>query len=157
MALTFELKETIAAPPARVFAAVVDVDRMGEWMPGFVRIERLTPGPLAKGSQFAETRKMFGHEAREVFEVTEFDPPRAMVLFVDGTKGSSRSGWYRFRHTVEPSGAGAVLTLSGEIGGASGCMALFGKLMCGPMKKAIAKDLAALKAWIERDAAGAAD
>ena len=153
MPLTFELRSTIAAPPERVFAGITDLDRMGEWMPGFVRIERLTEGPLRKGSQFRMTRRMFGREATEQFEVADYDPPRVFGLFVDGTKGSSRSGWFRFRQTIAPTGGGTHLVMSGECGGASGCMAFLGKLMLGPMKKAMAKDLAAQKAWIEKGAA----
>src|SRR5262245_64921399 len=111
MALTFECSIEIAAPPQKVFAALADLDAMGKWMPSLVRIERLTQGPLAKGSQFRQTRKMLGHEATEQFEVTEFDPPRALGLYVDGTKGSSKCGEYRFRHSVAAAPDGSVLTL----------------------------------------------
>ena len=150
MPLTCETEVTIAAPPERVFAALIDVDRMGEWMKGFVRVERLAEGPLAKGSQFRQTRKMFGREGGEVFEVFEFDPPRVLGLYVDGKKGSSGCGWYRFRHTLTPVGSGTRLVLSGEFGGQSGCMALLGKIMLGTMKKAFRKELLAFGAWVER-------
>jgi uncharacterized protein YndB with AHSA1/START domain len=150
MPIPFEVRERIAAPPERVFRALVDVDRMGEWMPGFVRLERLTPGPLRRGSQVRETRKMFGHEASEVFEVTELEPPTRLALHVDGTKGSSKRGWFRFRYDLTPAAGGTDLRMTGEAGGLSGCMSVFAWLMSGPMKKAIRKDLLAQKAWIER-------
>jgi carbon monoxide dehydrogenase subunit G len=154
MPLTFEIRETIAAPPTRVFEAFTDLDRMGEWMQGFIRNERLTPGALGKGSQFRQWRRMFGREASEVFEVSEFEPPDSFALFVDGAKGSSRGGWFKIRHAMAPAGAGTALTLSVECGGASGCLALLGKFVFGPMmKKSIAKDLEAFKRWVERDAA----
>ena len=152
MPLTCEIEVTVAAPPERVWAAMIDVDRMGEWMKGLVRIERLTDGPFGKGTQFRQTRKMYGREASEVFEVTEFDPPRFFELYVDGKKGSSGCGQYRFRHTFTPEGAGTRLTLSGEFGGQSGCMALLGKIMLGPMKKAFRKELVAFGAWVEGSA-----
>jgi uncharacterized protein YndB with AHSA1/START domain len=157
MPLTFQIEQTIAAPPARVFAAFTDLDSMGAWMDGFVKNERLTPGAVGKGAQFRQTRKMFGREASEVFEVTEFDPPRAFALFVDGSKGSSRGGWFKIRHAMAPSGTGTALTLSVECGGASGCLALLGRFVFGPMmKKAIAKDLAAFKSWVESGSSAAA-
>ena len=149
MPLTFECRTTIAAPPERVFAAITDIDSFGSWMRGFVRVERVTPGPLAVGSKFRETRKMMGHEATEEFEVTGIDAPRTLDLYVDGSKGSSKCGWYKFRHTVTPIEGGSLLVLSGEAGGATGCMALLGKVMVGPMKMAIGKDLKSFKAWVE--------
>jgi carbon monoxide dehydrogenase subunit G len=152
MPLTCEIEATVAAPAERVWASLLDIGRMGEWMKGFVRVERLTEGPLAKGSQFRQTRKMFGREASEVFEVFEFDPPRVLGLYVDGKKGSSGRGWYRFRYTLAPDGAGTRLVLSGEFGGQSGCMALLGKIMLGAMKKAFRKELLTFKAWVERSA-----
>lgn len=152
MPLTCEVQETIAAPPEQVWAAMVDIDRMGEWMSGFVRNERLTAGSFGKGTQFRQVRRMFRREAGEVFEVTEFDPPRTFVLYVDGTRGTTGRGWFRFRYTFAREGAGTRMVLSGEVGGASGCIAFLGKLMMGAMKKAIAKDLAAFKAWVESGA-----
>ena len=152
MPLTCEIEETIAAPPERVFAAITDIDSFGQWMRGFVRNERLTDGPVGKGTQFREVRKMFGREAGEVFEIVAWDPPRMFELYVDGTKGSSKSGWFRFRHTFTPVAGGTRMTLSGEVGGMSGCMGFLGKFMMSPMKKAIRKDLAAFKAWVERGA-----
>lgn len=149
MALKMELRETIAAPPERVFAALTDVDSLPHWMSGLVRIERLTDGPFGKGTRFREVRKMFGREAAEVFDVVEFDPPRSFALFVDGRNGSSGKGEFRFRHTLAPKGGGTELVLSGEIGGMSRIAEFFGRLMCGFMKKAIARDLAALKAFVE--------
>jgi uncharacterized protein YndB with AHSA1/START domain len=152
MPLTCEIEETVAAPPERVFECMTDLDGFGQWMHGFVRNERLTPGQVGKGTQFREVRKKFGREAGEVFEVVEFDPPRSFVLYVDGTKGSSKKGWFRFLHTFTPVAGGTRIKLSGEIGGLTGCMGFLGKFMMGPMKKAIRKDLASFKAWVERGA-----
>jgi hypothetical protein len=118
-------------------------------MRGFVRAERQPPQPLRVGSRIVETRKMMGHEATEVFEVTAIDPPRSIDLYVDGTKGSMRSGWFKFRHTVTSVERGSLLVLSGEAGGQTGCMAFLGKLMMRPMKRSVACDLAALKVWVE--------
>ena len=45
MALEFTIEETIDAPPEAVFDAATDLDGMGAWMTGFVKVERLTEGP----------------------------------------------------------------------------------------------------------------
>jgi uncharacterized protein YndB with AHSA1/START domain len=154
VAIRFELTETIAAPPERVFAIMTDIPAAAHWMPGFVRIERLTGGEFGPGTRFRETRKMYGHEATEEFEVVAMEPPRALELHVDGTKGSSKRGLYRFRYRLEPdaAGAGTRVVLAGELTGLNRLMELLGRLMAGTFKKACAKDLAAMKAYIERGA-----
>ena len=139
-------------PPARVFAPLADLDSMAKWMPGFVRVERLTEGPLRVGSQYRETRKTMGHQATEHFEVTALDPPRRLALRVDGTKGSSRRGEYLFEYALAPSGGGTDLILTGEIRGLGRFAEFLGRIFAGPMKKVIAKDLDSLKAHLESGA-----
>ena len=148
--MRFEIVDTIAAPPEKVFRLITDVDRFGEWMPNFVRVENLTPGPLKIGSRFRETRKVFGRDSTEEFEVTQLDPPRLLALFVDGTKGTSKKGEFRFRHEFAPAPSGTRIRLAGEIT-KMGCFgSVFGFLFAGMFKKLIGKDVTALKSWIER-------
>ena len=149
MPLQLAWREEFAAPPQRVYAALTDFDAMARWMPGFVGVEKLTDGPVRVGTQFRETRRIMGHNATEHFEVTGVEPGRQFELFVDGTKGSSKRGEYRFRYELAPGGRGTVVTLTGQIGGMGWLMELVGRLFLGPMKKAIAKDLAALRAYVE--------
>jgi carbon monoxide dehydrogenase subunit G len=153
MAIKLEVEETFAAPREKVWAALTDVDRMGAWMRGLVRIERLGGPAFGKGTRFREVRKMFGKEAAEVFEVIEVDPPRSFTLHVDGREGSSKRGDYRFRHELEPAGAGTRLRLSGEISGMGWFFTLLGGLFAGAFRRACRKDLAALKAHIEKNGA----
>lgn len=146
-----ECEVTVHAPPALVFARATDLGSFGQWMQGFVRIEPLTPGPAGVGASWREVRKMYGREAGEVFEVTAWDPPRSFTLFVDGTKGSMRRGEMRFSHSFEPLGDGTAtrLRLAGEVTGLGCAGVLFGWAMKGMFRKAIQKDLEALKRWIE--------
>jgi uncharacterized protein YndB with AHSA1/START domain len=84
--------EDFNAPPERVFAAITDIETWQKWMQNLVRVEKLTPGPFAMGSQWREVRKIMGKEGAEVFEVVAIDPPRGMELYVDGAKGSTKKG-----------------------------------------------------------------
>ena len=149
--MEFEVDVTVNAPQERVFAMLTDLDRFGEWMPNFIRVEKLTEGELAVGSEFREVRKMFGKESSEHFEVTGLEPPRRFDVYVDGTKGTSKKGEFRFTHTFERvnDGTATKVTLSGKISD-TGCMgAVFGFLFKNTFRKMIQKDLDALKAWIE--------
>jgi uncharacterized protein YndB with AHSA1/START domain len=150
MALHFTFREEFAAPPPKVFAAATDLDALRRWMPGFVGVDKLTPGPFGMGTRFRETRKLFGRDATEYFEVTGYQPGKAVELFVDGTKGSSRRGEYRFRYAFTPSAKGTTVTIDGQISGMGRIGELIGRVLMGPvMKKAIAKDLAALRTYVE--------
>ena len=152
MALTFSHSLRIEAPPERVFSAATDLSAFARWMPNFVGVERLTDGAVGVGSQFRETRKMYGRSSTEHFEFVAFDPPRGFTLLVDGTKGTTGKGEFRFAHTLTAldDGAATQFALDGGLSGLSKIAELFGRLFIGSMKKAIAADLRALKAYIEQ-------
>lgn len=152
MPIRFSVAEPIPAPPDRVFAGLTDLDGASAWMPGLIRIERLDGGgPLEVGSRWRETRRIFGREATEEFEVTHLAPPTEIRLRVDGTRGTSKRGEYLFRYELRPRGdAGTDVRLDGEIGGLGRVMELVGRLMAGPYRKACLKDLRALSAHLGR-------
>ena len=149
--LTFTSEHRIDAPPERVFEAMTNPEGFGNWMQGFVRAERLTPGDFGVGTQFRETRKMFGKEATEHFEVTTCEPGKRLGLEVDGTKGTTGKGRYHFDYELEPTGTGTLVRTSAVIDMPGGLLTkLLGKLMGGAFKKACDKDLVALKTYLER-------
>ena len=151
MAIRFQAALDLAATPDRVFAALNDHTLIRQWMPGLVRFEPLTPEVSGVGSQWRETRKMFGHEATEVFEVTAQEPPRRLSLMCDGRKGSSGKGEYRFDYRLEPIGSGTRLSIDTAVDMPGGWFTrLMGKLLTGMFKKMCMKDMMALKAFVER-------
>ncbi|WP_404452111.1 SRPBCC family protein [Virgibacillus necropolis] len=129
---------------------MLDLDSAKNWMQGLVGIERLDEGPLQVGSQWKETRKMFGKEASEHFEVIELEEPEKIVLRCDGTKGTMGKGELVFTYIISSSDDYTDITLSGEVKGLTGLSKLFGKMMAGTFKKASAKDLDALKSYLEK-------
>ncbi|MCY1079790.1 SRPBCC family protein [Archangium lansingense] len=149
MALEFTVRKEIAASPDRVFSVLKDLDAASKWMPNFVGIEKLSPGKFGVGTKWRETRRMFGRDASELFEVTGLEPGRSLELYVDGTQGSSKRGYYRFRYLLEPAGGKTTLTMAAEIGGMGFILELFGKLLLGSFKKAIIADMDAMTSYIE--------
>ncbi|KAA9031575.1 SRPBCC family protein [Niallia endozanthoxylica] len=149
MSVNFEVKRTIKASQQPVYSSLFDLDAARNWMQGFVRIERLDDAPVQVGSKWLETRKMFGKEATEHFEVVELNGTDKIVLRCDGTKGTTGKGEFVFTYTLVSSGEETEVTLNGEINGLTGLTKLFGKLMVGTFSKACAKDLDALKSYLE--------
>lgn len=150
MSIAFSVTRELAASPHEVFRAMTNIDDAGEWMPGFVRIQRLgAPGDLAPGSRWRETRRMFGKEATEEFEVTEVSPPERLRLRVDGSRGTSGAGEFLFTYTLVPTVLGTLVTLDGEIRGLTGVMAVMGRVFSGVYKRACTRDLDALGHYLK--------
>jgi uncharacterized protein YndB with AHSA1/START domain len=149
MAITFELEEVFAAAPQQVFEALTNLEGAAGWMPNVVRIEKLTEGAFGIGTRWREIRRLFGREAREEFEVKGFEPHRALELHVDGTRGTSKRGYYRFHYTLDRVDGGTRLKLTGEVGGMGSLGDLIGRLFAGSYRSAILKDLQAMRAHLE--------
>ncbi|RPF50399.1 SRPBCC family protein [Aquisalibacillus elongatus] len=149
MSIQFEVTRTLEVPKEKAYKSLLDLDSAENWMQGFVGIERLDDGPLQVGSEWRETRKMFGKEASEHFEVVELNEPEKIILRCDGTKGTTGKGEFLFTYTIDSTEDHSLVTLDGEIRGLTGLSKLFGKMMAGSFKKACAKDLDALKSYLE--------
>ncbi|MBY0095747.1 SRPBCC family protein [Mesobacillus maritimus] len=144
MSIRFQVKKTAKQPIQKVYEGLLDLDEAKNWMQGFVGIQRLDEGPLKVGSEWKETRKMFGTKATEHFEVVELNAPQKIVLRCDGTKGTTGKGEYVYTYKLNSAEGVTEITLNGEISGLTGLTKFFGKMMSGTFKKACEKDLDAL-------------
>jgi carbon monoxide dehydrogenase subunit G len=151
LSIRFEVKRTIRVTQSIAYNGLLDLDSAKLWMQGLVGIERLDEGPIRVGSQWKETRKMFGKEATEYFEVVELIEPQKIVLRCDGTKGTTGKGEFVFTYTLLSATENHTeVTLNGEINGLTGLTRFFGKLIAGTFKKACEKDLDRLKNFLEQ-------
>lgn len=151
MSIRFEVKRTFQVSQQKAYTGLLDLESAKQWMQGLVRIERLDEGAMHVGSEWKETRKMFGTEASEHFEVVELHEPDKIVLRCDGTKGTTGKGEFIFTYTITSLGDHSEVILEGEINGITGMSKIFGKLMAGAFKKACVKDLDALKSYLENN------
>ncbi|MGM0575218.1 MAG: SRPBCC family protein [Myxococcota bacterium] len=100
------ISEAIHAPIEAVFDAMTDPEGHAERIPAITRCEVLTDGPVGAGTRFRETRVMFGKEATEEMEFTEFDRPHGYLL-----EAHSHGMNYRTRHTLTREGDAIRVTL----------------------------------------------
>lgn len=149
MPIQFSTTQYFNAPVERVFNGLTDLDDAKNWMRGLVKIEKIKGDRVEPGAVWRETRKMFGKDATEEFEVVSVIPRKEIKLRVDGTKGTSKKGEYLFHYVVQEKNGGTDVTMHGEIAGLKGIAAILGKLFAGMFKKACMKDLLALKAHLE--------
>ncbi|MCT8139152.1 polyketide cyclase / dehydrase and lipid transport [Anaerobacillus sp. CMMVII] len=150
MSIRFEVRRQTSVSKQKAYHGLIDLNSARTWMQGFVGIERLDEGPMKVGSEWMETRKMFGKEASEHFEVVELIEPDKIVLRCDGTKGTTGKGEFVFSYILATSNDHTEITLNGEINGLTGFSKLLGKLMAGTFKKACAKDMDALIRYLEK-------
>jgi carbon monoxide dehydrogenase subunit G len=149
ISIRFEVEINMKDSKPNVYKYLLNLDDAKNWMKGLVRMERLDEGPIQVGSKWMETRKMYGHESTEHFEVTELHEPDKIVLRCDGTKGTTGKGEFIYTYRLKSAGDSTEITLNGEINGLTGMAKFFGKMMAGTFKKACAKDLEALKNHLE--------
>jgi carbon monoxide dehydrogenase subunit G len=103
-----EVVREVAAPPAAVWAIIADVVGTAEVIRGIDRVELVSGGsPLQVGTQWRETRTMFGREATQELTVTAVDEGRSYTVTTH-TNGADLESTIR----VEPGPDGSTLSIS---------------------------------------------
>jgi len=146
------VRESVAAPPDQVMAALTDYDRLPHWMLNVVGFEKLTEGPLGIGSRWKQLRMRFGEVASDLNEVVRLEPPRFFDVHIVSTRGTSVRADYLFRFVLEPEAGGTSLTvgLEGETTGVD-----YGpspEMVAHAVAALVAADLASLKRYVEGSA-----
>ena len=134
----------VAAPVERVWQTVSDIGNAAGNVPAIKRIEFLGETRHGLGTRWRETRVMFGHDATEDLEITEWRPPNEYVVTAHSHGCHSRSVV-----RVRPASGGSQL----EFEFCATARTLFARMMASltlplmgrAIRKALADDLAALK------------
>ena len=139
----------IAANPEAVWSVVVGMDEWVEVIEAIETIERLDDGDgFGIGTTWRETRTMFGKQATEVMEVTEYEEG---VRYA--TSAESHGSKYFSEIRVEPTEAGCVLSMSLRAEPQTVLTKIMsvtvGRLFSGVTRKAFMKDLADIGAAAE--------
>ena len=115
---TFDTTIEIAAPVARVWQVMIDIDRWNEWTPSVSSIKRLDTGPLIVGSQLVIRQPKFPPALWKITEI-EQGVSFTWVNIGPGIRVVAH-------HCVKPNGNGSQATLSldfkGVFGGVLGGM-----------------------------------
>jgi uncharacterized membrane protein len=111
---TFSVTVDIQAPPLRVWAVMIDVERWPEWTASIRSVARRAPGPLAVGKR-AKIRQPGLPPA--VWEIVAFDEGRGFTWVSRGPGVRVTAG-----HVVEPAADGSRATLRLEFGGPLGAL-----------------------------------
>ncbi|GIN63142.1 hypothetical protein J27TS8_31350 [Robertmurraya siralis] len=72
----FQSSIIIERPVAEVFEYLITLENITDIMPNVVKLEKLTEGPIKKGTKLLETRNVRGRETKAEIEIIEYEPNR---------------------------------------------------------------------------------
>lgn len=76
----FRSSVIIHKPVSEVFNYMAGMEDVHEIMPNVVKMEKITPGPIGKGTQFKETRMVRGKNINADIEYMEYEQDRSIIL-----------------------------------------------------------------------------
>lgn len=141
-----ETAVTIARPRTEVAAFASDPDNVTRWYRNITSVEWETTPPVRAGSRVAFVARFLGRRLSYTYEVTEFDPPRRLVM-------STAQGPFPMEtvYTWEDVPGGGTRMMLRNRGTPEGFAALGAPVIAAAMRRATSKDLAALKALLEAE------
>jgi carbon monoxide dehydrogenase subunit G len=119
--MRFESSIEINAPTKKVWALIDKLEEWPQWMPSIKKIEMVSQGPLAVGSQLSVTAKVSGLTVTLSMTITEFVPERAVVM-QGKALGTNLTRFYN----LEPINDKTKVTIGGDVSGALAWMACRG-------------------------------
>ena len=144
MSVDVRVETSINREVADVAAYAGDPTNAPEWYVNIKSVVWETPPPVAVGSRMAFVAQFLGRRMEYTYEVVELVPAERLVMrTADGPFPMETT------YTWEPSGAATRMTLRNR-GNPSGFSRMTAPLMELAMRRATTKDLARLKALLER-------
>jgi len=97
-------------PIKETFDYLSDFSTTEEWDPGTTAAERLDDGPVGEGARFKLRAVFMGRESELVYEITEFEAPRRVVL-----RGENRAVVSTDEMTFDPVDGGTRVTYDADL------------------------------------------
>ena len=140
--ITHEVTIHLNKPVEQVFAFLMDTTKLTTWQTNLIKIDKITEGPLRRGSRFQEVRRLGQREAGIQGEITALEPnkrfetktltkPQVIVSY----SFEAEDGGTRLIHKF------VMLT--------SGLMRFLEPLIAGSIKKESESDFETLKCILE--------
>jgi len=100
----------IGQPVDVVFDYVADQSNEPQYNPRMVRAEKITPGPVGKGTQFRSAVASMGRTAEMLIECTGYDRPALLASTTTMAQAD-----FSYLLTFEPAAAGTRMRWSGQV------------------------------------------
>ena len=149
--ITNTFRVSINAKPEAVFAYVSDLTRHGEWGGGQLKVEAVSAGPVAVGSQYRSFGEVAGQKNRpNELRVTHYEPPTRFTFVAQDP--DFKEVTHQFTFSSQDGGTLMERAVSFEL---PSLMAFAFRTFLSPLigKPMMDKALAALKAKLEQGSA----
>ena len=100
----------IGRPIDAVFDYVADQSNEPQYNPQMVRAEKITPGPVGRGTRFRSAVASMGRTAEMLIECTAYDRPKLLA-----TTTTMAQADISYTLTFEPTPAGTRMRWSGQV------------------------------------------
>ena len=100
----------IDRPVKMVFDYVADQSNEPQYNPRMVRAEKITPGPVGKGTRYRSAVASMGRTAEMLIEYTSYDRPTRLT-----TTTTMRQADISYTLTFEPTATGTRMRWSGRV------------------------------------------
>ena len=144
MSVDVRVETTIARPRAAVASIMFDPKNDAAWTSGVIEVTPLTPGRLRAGSRVERKVHFMGRTFGYEYRVTSAGGDRFVEMEVD------KPFPMKIRYELDDASSGTVARIHAR-GDASGFFRIGGPLLGWMVRRSIAKDLAGLKAVVERE------
>jgi uncharacterized protein YndB with AHSA1/START domain len=138
----FELTTKIDRPPAQVFAALQNLEKLPLWNDSVTEVRRTSDGPLGQGSTVVYVGRFLGLGYERPSEYTEFTPDRSFTT-------RTRSGPFQIEvaTSLEAVGGGTQMTL--RVRGMGGGLATITEPLLKLIRRTLEHNYARFKALLE--------
>ena len=145
MAVDVLTETVIDRPRAQVAAYAADPSHAPDWYENIQSVEWKTQPPIAVGSRMAFVARFLGRRLAYTYEIVELEPGEKLVM-------RTAEGPFPMEttYTWESTGEGSTRMTLRNRGEPSGFSRVSAPLMAAAMRRANRKDLARLKALLER-------
>jgi carbon monoxide dehydrogenase subunit G len=119
--MRFESSIEINASAEKVWALIDKLEEWPQWMPSIKKIERVSKGPLAVGSQLSVKAKVSGLPVTLLMTIIELVPERNVVL-----EGKALGTKLTRFYALESANGKTKVTIGGDVSGALSWLACRG-------------------------------
>jgi len=147
--MKFEITKSINAPLERTFEVFSDIENAQQRLSDITNIEFMSDMRSGEGTEWKETRIMFGKEATELMKITKFEKN---AMYQVETETSGATGYTKFDFVQDGDGTEVTMTFWGvDHTLMAKLMGIFSFFMVGTIKKMMDKDLEDLKKYLENE------